>query len=279
MQVLGNGQMAARGKARQMGMRVGWALSGLRDWVGYQRRRVAFKAATRTTAVHRIEQPLGQRTRHTYQMADRKTLTTFQMDQRWSIVSRLYPDRLTSLLDIGCCRGWFVVQAAMRPECERALGIDVVQGFIDAANEARQLLNLDKAEFHYAFLDDLADVQKYRAPYQTIVLLNTYHYMFWGSAYSAKHWADHDYLLRTLAQLCTDRVIFMSPLEVAQCPSDIVRRAREHPDWAVQFTTERFLATAALYFTVSLQSYLGLRPLYLLEKKNPAQSANPSGGT
>jgi hypothetical protein len=191
------------------------------------------------------------------------------MDQRWQIVARHYPERITSLLDIGCCRGWFVIQAALRPECERALGIDVVQGFIDAANDASRLLKLEgKVQFDYAFLDDLVnDPQKYRTPYQTIVLLNTYHYMYWGSAYSGKHWPDHDYLLRTLASICTDRMLFMSPLEVSECPSDIARRAQDHPEWAPEFTTDRFLAVAARYFDVTPEGQLGLRPLYVMRKK------------
>src|SRR2546428_6408535 len=185
------------------------------------------------------------------------------MDHRWKIVTALYPETLTSLLDIGCCRGWFVVQAAMRPECDKAVGIDVVQGFIDAANEAKRLLKLDNALFDYAFLDDVAGrPEKYHTPFQTIVLLNTYHYMYWGSGYSGKHWADHDYILGTLASICTDRVIFMSPLEVGECPSDIGRRAKEHPNWAKAFTTERFLEVAGRYFNVSHESHLCILPLY-----------------
>ncbi len=267
--------MREHGAARRAAMRAGWALSSLKDWTDYRRRRAQFKEKTRGLPVRKIEEPQGHRTRHTYRVAADEALTTFQMDQRWKIVSRLYPEKLTSLLDIGCCRGWFVIQAAKQPECERALGIDVVQGFIDAANEAKNLLNLgDKAQFHYAFLDDVAgDPQKYRTPYQTIVLLNTYHYMYWGSGYSDKHWPDHDYLLRTLSEICTDRIIFMSPLEILDCPSDIAKRAREHPDWAPNFTTKAFLETAERYFDVSHQSYLGLRPLYLMKKKGSGQPA------
>ena len=260
--------MAAPRTKKWAALRAGWMLTSFRDWTEFRRRRAAFEAEAQNATVHRIEEPIGHRTRHTYKIANRRALTTFQMDQRWRIVARLYPQRLTSLLDIGCCRGWFVVQAAMRPECERALGIDVVQGFIDAANEAKRLLNLDKVQFHYAFLDDVAgDAGKFRTPYQTIVLLNTYHYMYWGSKYSPKHWADHDYLLRTLASICTDRIIFMSPLEVRECPSDIAERAREHPEWAPEFTEARFLEVAARYFDVSAQGHLGLRPLYLMTKK------------
>ena len=106
-------------------------MTSLRDWKDYRRRRAAFKAETKGGTIHRIEHPLGHRTRHTYRIVDGKAFTTIGMDQRWKIVAELYPENLTSLLDIGCCRGWFVVQAMMRPECEMALGIDVVQVFID----------------------------------------------------------------------------------------------------------------------------------------------------
>jgi hypothetical protein len=241
----------------------------LRDWAEYRRRSKTFRAETKGKTVHKIDRPLGERTRHVYDVADGQALTTFQMDQRWQIVAKLYPERLTSLFDIGCCRGWFVIKAAQLDSCERAHGIDVVQGFIDSANEAAKLLNLaDKAKFDYAFLDDVAgDPQRFRTPYQTIVLINTYHYMYWGSGYSDKHWPDHEYLLKTLASICTDRIIFMSPLEIDECPSDIARRAREHPEWAPGFTTERFLEVASRYFDVSPQGFLGVRPLYLMKKK------------
>ena len=263
--------MREHGAARRAAMRANWAISSLKDWTDYRRHKADFKAGTKGLPVHKIEQPVGHRTRHVYKIADRRVLTTFQMDQRWKIVAGLYPETLTSLLDIGCCRGWFVIRAAMLPTCEKALGIDVVQGFIDSANEAKDLLKLDNAQFDYAFLDDVAGNQeKYKTPFQTIVLLNTYHYMYWGSGYSDKHWADHDYLLRTLASICTDRIIFMSPLEINDCPSDIARRAQQHPEWAPNFTTERFHEAASRYFDVSHRTYLGLRPLYLLKKKESA---------
>jgi hypothetical protein len=261
--------MAGLGIVRQLTMRGGWAMRSFFDWLSYLPRRSAFYADAKGGEVHRIDKPIGQRTRHTYVISDDgSVLTTSQMDLRWRIAARLYPEKITSLLDIGCCRGWFVVKAAMHPECEKALGIDVLQGFIEAANEAKALLKLENAQFEYAFLDDLvADPQRFRPPYQVIVLLNTYHYMYWGSGYSDKHWPDHDYLLSTLAEICTDRIVFMSPLEVADCPSDIARRAEEHPDWAAGFTTEQFHSAAARYFHVTLEGHLGLRPLYLLRKK------------
>ena len=253
---------------RKSALRLRWALTSLRDWSDYRKHQAAFLAKARDTTVKRIESPLGERTRHVYQIAGSATLTTFQLHQRHGIIESLYPSKLTSLLDIGCCRGWFVIKAAERPECERATGIDVVPGFIDAANEAKAALGQDKADFHYAFLDDLiADPRKFRTPYQTLILLNTYHYMYWGSAYSPRHWADHDYLLRSLAAVCTDRMIFMGPLEVDECPADIAERAKAHPDWGAAYTTATFMDVASRYFHVTHHSNMGERPVYVLTRK------------
>ena len=253
-------------RARQEWLKFRWYGVTFVDWLGYLRRRRVFRAAATNKTVHHINKPI-RRTRHTFQIADNMVLSTSQMELRWKVVTSLYPKKLTSLLDIGCCRGWFIVKAAMLPECEAALGIDVVPEFIDAANEAKRLLKLDRAQFEYAFLSDLErDPQKYRLPYQTLLLINTYHYLYWGSR-CPTHWPDHDYLLRTLATMCTDRMLLMSPLEVSECPSDIAERAREHPDWAEQYTTSRFFEIASRYFDVSLERYLGIRPLYLMKKK------------
>jgi len=267
-QSLSGNRMSLAARARRERLKFRWYGVLAVEWFGYLRRRRAFRAAARSTTVHHINKPIGHRTRHTFQIADDKVLSTHQMELRWKIVASLYPKKLASLLDIGCCRGWFIFKAAMLPECEAALGVDVVPEFIDAANEAKRVLKLDKAQFEYAVLSDLErNRHKYRLPYQTLLLINTYHYMYWGSEYCPTHWPDHDYLLRTLASMCTDRMLLMSPLEINECPSDIAARAREHPDWAQQYTSLKFFDIASRYFDVSLERYLGVRPLYLMKKR------------
>src|SRR5688500_10738117 len=107
--------MPAHGTAQKLAMRAKWAVSSVRDWMKWRREHAAFEARTRDATKHQIEEPLGHRTRHVYTIANGEVSTTFQMDQRWQIVEKLYPEKVTSLLDIGCCRGWFVIKAAMRP--------------------------------------------------------------------------------------------------------------------------------------------------------------------
>ena len=256
--------------------KLAWGIKSGPDWISYGLSLKRFRSARRGGSVARFDAPLGDRTRHVYDFAEASTpadgadrlRTTPQMYQRWRIVSRLYPEQVTSLLDIGCCRGWFVNQAAMRPTCTKAVGVDVVPGFIDTANAAKDKIGLAHVDFHHAFLDDIAgDPQRFKTPFQTVLLINTYHYMYWGSYYSDHHWPDHDYLLSTLASITTDRLIFMGPTEVADCPRDIKDRAKEHPEWASDFTTGTFFEVADHYFEVKQAAHIGLRPLFLMKKR------------
>ena len=255
--------------ARKLSLRFTWGLKSFGDWLGYRRHAAEFRKNAAGKTIKRIETPIGERTRHVYEIAGQDSLTTFGLHQRHDIVASFYPSPLRSLLDIGCCRGWFVVKASERPECEKATGIDVLPGFIDAANEAKAALNLSKVDFHYAFLDDLlGNAAKFRTPYQVVLLLNTYHYMYWGSDYSPRHWADHEFLLRGLASVCTDRMIFMSPLEVDECPADIADRAKAHPDWGAAYTEANFMKIASKWFDVTARGHMGERPLYLMKRNN-----------
>lgn len=254
--------------ARQTFLRFGWGIKSFGDWLAYRKHEAAFRKNAQGKTTQRVNTPVGERKRHVYEVAGQDSLTTFGLHQRHGIVESFYPKPLTSLLDIGCCRGWFVLKAAEKPTCTKATGIDVVEGFIEAANQGKTALKADKVDFHYAFLDDLlGDAEKFRTPYQVVLLLNTYHYMYWGSDYSPRHWADHDFLLKSLASVCTDRMIFMTPLEVAECPGDIVDRAKAHPDWAAAYTEDNFMRIAGKYFDVTPQGHMGERPLYLMVKK------------
>ena len=267
--------MSVQNLMERTALKLRWEAVRLTAIPEYLRQRRDFHKVAAKGEVHRIDHPKGNRTRHIFDIATGapggdapRMLTTFEMHLRERTIRPLLPDHLPSVLDIGCCRGWLTLQAARRPECEWAVGIDVLPEFIEAANRAASLLGLDNTRFDYAFLDDIVrDPEGYRTPFHTILLINTYHYMYWGSSYSERHWPDHEYLLDTLADLCTHRMIFMTPLEVSGCPGDIRRRAAEHPDWAAGYTPERFFEEARRRFDVTPRGHLGARPLYLMTKK------------
>ena len=82
---------------KHAGIRARWTLTSLLDWMEYRRSRAAFAAATSGGAIHSIDKPIGHRARHVFQIGqDDNVLTTFQMDQRWKIVTKLYPPEASS---------------------------------------------------------------------------------------------------------------------------------------------------------------------------------------
>lgn len=187
---------------------------------------------------------------------------------RWKRIAALYPDRLTSLLDVGSCKGYFVLEAASRPTCRTAVGIDVHEPFIETARQAAAAVGCGAASFHLAPLDRFASdpALNTAAPYQTILLLNLYHYLFAGSEISPVAYHDHGPILSMLARLCSDRVIFSSPLELADCPAQVRDRAQTL-GIGDRYTAAKFLQAASEFFLVEDHGLWGRRPLLVLRRR------------
>lgn len=188
--------------------------------------------------------------------------------QRWRRVRFLYPEPLDSLLDIGCSRGFYVLEAARRPTCRLAVGIDADPGAIALASEVKDLCGQRKASFHLAGLEDLAaDPLSFGGPFQTVLLLNTYHYIFWGSAKKPEALPDHRAIFARLARLCRGRLIFSGPLDLKSCPEPVRRRAGRGSGSG--YNRDAFLEAAERFFKVRVLSGLeksGKRPLLLMER-------------
>ncbi|MCK5069587.1 MAG: hypothetical protein KAR01_03565 [Desulfocapsa sp.] len=215
-----------------------------------------------------ISQLSGYPRNHNYEISDGKLIPSFKLYERLRLVLSAFPEPLESFLDIGCCRGFYVMSAAMKPSCKKAVGIDVHQPFVDLASNVSSHIGLDNTSFHIATLDKLvADPEKYQAPYQTILLIGTYHYLFWGSEVDPHSFGDHDTILKALSKLCTKRVILSGRLEIDRLP-EYNRVGAENTERAAQYTTENFVKCAEKYFTVTCLGYLGTYPLLQLDKKD-----------
>src|SRR6185436_3498427 len=79
-----------------------------------------------------------------------------KLRKRFNTFSKLYPQPLTSLLDIGCSKGFFVLSAAQLKQCERAIGIDITHKEIHFCNQVKEYLQINKAYFELLQLDQLA---------------------------------------------------------------------------------------------------------------------------
>src|SRR5207248_7621010 len=134
--------------------------------------------------------------------------------------------RLGSFLDVGSCKGFFVLQASITPGCSMAVGIDVHQPFVTVANDLRDHLHRDKAQCHFASLEMVAsDPRRFGGPFQTVQLVSTYHYLYWGSDLESKAFGQHETILEMLARVCNGFVVFANPLEIADCPRIIQQKA------------------------------------------------------
>ena len=99
------------------------------------------------------------------------------------------------------------------------------------------------------------------------MLINTYHYLYWGSGLVDKSFNSHDQILETLSKVCKRKLIFSNPLEVHHATGEIKKRAEGKSH---DYTTEAFLNAAKKHFKIHRAGSLGQtrkRPLLILEKK------------
>lgn len=159
---------------------------------------------------------------HAYRVKSGRLRPSFKLWRRRRKIEALYPKPLTSLLDLSCSKGFFVLDAARRPACERALGIDVHTPDLDAAEAVRAHLELERAQFESLRLDALCErLHEFGGPFQTVLLINTYPYLYFGSRRSEQSYPDHARLFEMLRAVCGGRLIFSNRVSLARCPRHI----------------------------------------------------------
>jgi len=209
----------------------------------------------------------GYPSNHIYRIYQNKILPKFQLYERARKVLPLWPEKLESLLDIGCCKGYYVTKAAQRPECKRAVGVDVYEPFIEASEQVSKSLELDNTQFYLDTIDNLAErPESFGGPFQSVLLIGTYHYLFWGSVSSPHCFKSHDEILSRLAALTTEQVIISARFELDRLPENVKPKAVGAKE-AADYSTESFIRHAEKFFTVKHNGYLGTYPLFVLTKK------------
>ncbi|MCB1692037.1 MAG: class I SAM-dependent methyltransferase [Pseudomonadales bacterium] len=210
----------------------------------------------------------GYPNNHNYRIDDGRLIPNFNLFWRAARLQPLYTKEVGSLLDIGSARGWFVLEAARTPGCRLAVGIDIFEPWIELSRKVAKKLACDNARFHYGFLTDLAgDPDTLGAPFDNILIINTYHYLFWGSGLSDKRFDDHDAAIAALARICSGRVIFANPLDLPDVPRETRDIAALEPERAKTYTTEAFTRAARRHFDVEPHGTIGKRTLLVLKKR------------
>ncbi len=205
---------------------------------------------------------------HIYGIRGGRLIPAFALYERHREVCRHYGMGPVSLLDIGCCRGYYVLDAGMRPGCRLAVGIDIAEPFILAADFAKRRLGLDDArvQFHVASLEDVAARPSfYGAPFETVLFLGTYHYVYWGEETGRGGAEDHGAILKLLASVCSGHVLFSGRLEIEHLPPRVRQRAERSPRKG-EYRRAVFEEEAGRWFEVRTVGRLGRYPLMDLKK-------------
>lgn len=211
----------------------------------------------------------GEPRNHNYRLRGGELVPSFALYCRASIFSKLYPQPLTSILDIGCCRGYYALTNGRRPGCVTSVGIDVDEPSIQAAQKAKECLGaqVKNVNFHLAQLHEVAaNPASFGGPFQTVMLVGTYHYLYWGSSKSTACYRDHHKILSLLEKVCTDRVIFSARLEINNLPHYLQPEANAAPEGKA-YTTEGFLKAAREHFDVKRVGSLGKYHLLVMSKR------------
>jgi SAM-dependent methyltransferase len=183
-------------------------------------------------------------------------------------LSRYYPVPLTSLLDLGCSKGFFVFHGAARQTCRRALGIDLSD---DSLNVCR-LLNTrferrERVRFERLILPELAGtIEEFGGPFQTVLLINTYQYLFFGSTFAPAVGPDHREIFRLLRTVCSGRLIFHNRLTLADLQSDIRDKASSTGTGTLYHAQAIRQAAEEFFRVTPLRRWLG-NPGWLLDAK------------
>jgi SAM-dependent methyltransferase len=203
---------------------------------------------------------------HTFHIGDGTLYPMRKLRKRFNTFSKFYPTPLKSLLDIGCSKGFFVFRAAQTETCERALGIDITTKEIRFCNQVNTYLNATKARFELMELDQLANrIHAFGGPFQTVLVINLYQYLFFGSDHYSGCYLNHDKIFRYLNDVCADRVIFNNRVNLADCQNQSwVLKAKEH---SVNYSEKHIFDAASLYFHIKKQGTYGRYPLWVLRKR------------
>lgn len=204
---------------------------------------------------------------HNYRVLNDRLWPTRKLAARYRKQVGYYPSPVTSLVDLSCSKGFYVLSASQQPRCERALGIDICDEELAACRAVCDYLGQPCARFENLRLHQLAErIDEFGGPFQTALLFNSYQYLLFGSQRCADGYGSHDEIFRMLRQVCSGRVIFNNRTDLKDCQRS-TQQSAVHSQCAADYTAESLLAAAGKHFQVTRHGNVGGYPLWTLDAK------------
>lgn len=203
---------------------------------------------------------------HTYQLRNNLLVPKRDLAKRHKLIKNLYPKPLTSLLDVSSSKGFFVFDAVRESTCTRALGIDVNDYDIVFSNAVKQCTNAERTSFARLTLRELAEqIDTFGGPFQTVLLINSYQYFYFGSDTSPDAYNSHTEIFQHLSRVCSHRIIFNNRVNLEDCQNR--QQVHDAPDKAAHYSRLEIFAAASMYFNVKEHGKIGKYPLWTLDAK------------
>lgn len=201
---------------------------------------------------------------HNYTVRAGRLVPRDKLRERSGLLRGFYPKPLDSFLDLSCSKGYFVLDAANDNRCFRALGIDIDERELKVCRSVSRHLHRP-CRFERAHLHELAEqIHDYGGPFQTVLLINCYQYLYFGSPRSPVCYRDHDRIFKLVRQVCSGRVLFSNRMEIEQvqrhCRTEAARIGHSH-----RYTEASIRRAASQHFQVTQVGTINNLPLWTLD--------------
>lgn len=201
---------------------------------------------------------------HSYFLLGKRMVPSFRLWRRYRRIRALYPENPQSLVDLSASKGWFCLHAAQRLGATRVLGIDLHEPDLEACREVRDYLGLGAVDFEDMRLHQVhASVEELGGPFDVSLVINLYHYLYFGSRRAEDHYGTHAEIFEHLRGITRRALILSNCTEIDQLPGHMQVMAREQGR-AESFTGREIWGAASEFFDVTDHGRLGKRPLWRL---------------
>jgi hypothetical protein len=178
-------------------------------------------------------------------------------------IERILPKRpWSSLIDVGCAKGMFLLWALRRYGLRRAIGVEAADDMATACREAVDYLDAPAAILH----GSLDSLYKALPPADLVFVIHCYHYLYFGSVFGTPGVPNHDRWFEILAAITSDTLVFANPLDLKPDKVERYRQEGFSEKMIQNYNAQAILESAGRHFDLQPFSLGAGRPYILMRK-------------